>query len=86
MRSVIGPVQVAVCLAIGLAAGARGCKRDAKPPPPPTPEQIKTGIEQSAERVRNDPNLTRQQKEQALRLLEGIAASAQQQRRRRDEQ
>lgn len=78
MRPIIHPALAAVCLATALLSAAGGCRREAKPPAPPTPEQVKSGIQRSMERVRNDPKLTPQQKEQALRLLEGMAASAQQ--------
>jgi len=86
MRSIVHPVLAAVGLAALLALGVGGCSRGAKPPPAPTPEQVKSGVQQSMERVRNDPNLTPQQKEQALRMLEGMAASAQQQQRRDDDE
>ena len=69
-------------LGIGLTTAvvfAGGCKKETRSQPP-TPEQVRTGIEESAERVRNNPNMTAQQKEQALRLLEGMKAAAQQQR------
>lgn len=85
MRSIVHPVLSAIGVAMLLAAGVGGCGRGAKPPPPPTAEQVTSGIQQSAERVRNDPNLTPQQKEQALRMLEAMAASARQQRQSRDE-
>jgi hypothetical protein len=79
MRSLVR-VALAVVSVGAAVTGVGGCKKEAKLPPPPTPEQVKSGVEQSAERVRNNPNLTPQQKEQALRLLEGMAAAAEQQK------
>ncbi len=49
------------------------CKREAPAPPPPTPERVKAGVEATVERIRKDPNMTPQQKEQAIRALYGMA-------------
>lgn len=62
---------VPVCLAL---VGIVGCRREHEPPPPPTAEQVKAGVEQTAERIRNDPKLTPEQKEQAIRALYGMAS------------
>ncbi|NUQ70283.1 MAG: hypothetical protein HUU17_05610 [Chthonomonadales bacterium] len=86
MRPIVHPVSIAICLAVIAAAGAGGCRKEAKPPPPPTQQQVESGLQKSVERVRNDPNLTPQQKEQALRMLEGMAAANRQQPQRGDDE
>ena len=86
MRSVVRPLLMTVGVGAWLVCGIGGCKKAEKLPPPPTPEQLKSGIEDSAERVRNNPNLTPQQKEQALRLLQGMKAAAEQQQLQQQQQ
>ncbi|NLH99201.1 MAG: hypothetical protein GX446_06885 [Chthonomonadales bacterium] len=76
MRPVVHSIIAAAALAVVLPAVLGGCKREGKPIPPPTPEQVQTGVEQSKERVRNNPNLTPEQKEKALRMLDDMAAAA----------
>lgn len=61
-------------LLLALAWLLPGCNRAKEPPPPPTVQEVKEGLDKTAERIRNDPKLSPEEKERMLRVLYGVGA------------